>query len=338
MTSPHRPVTSPRRRIVAVGVGLPALLLLAALGVMLWALPDLPSPVATHWGPSGQPDGFGSPVLSFVLLPVVVIGWIAFALVVARRLRPAGPAVNQKLVLATGVFLSAYLGTLIAGSFVIQRGVADAQDSGSILPVLLLSTVVGAVLAVAAWFLLPPAAAGEPVPPLDELPARSLTPSERVSWVRRVEPRSRSIGVILGIAGVLIVASALLALGTQPLLALIFVLPAALIALGYALTFWTMTIDRHGLVARGGPGWPTIRIPLDQIEAAQVISVDPIVDFGGWGLRWAPGRTGIILQRGTALEVRRVSGRDLVVTLDDATGPAELLNGLVRRHRSDTAS
>lgn len=331
-------MTSIRRRILLVGVALPAALLLAALAVMVWALPELPSPVATHWGPSGQPDGFGSPVLSFVLLPVISIAWIAFAFVVARRLRPAGPAVNQKLVLATGVFLTAYLGTLIAGSFVIQRGVADARDSGSILPVLLLATVVGVLLAVAAWFLLPPAAAPEPVPPLDELPARPLTASERVSWVRRVEPRSRSIGVILGIAGVLIVAGALLALGTQPLWALVFVLPAVLIALGYALTFWTVTVDRHGLVARGGPGWPTIRIPLENIEAAQVITVDPIIDFGGWGLRWAPGRTGIILQRGTALEVRRPTGRDLVITLDDAAAPAELINGLVRRQRSGSAS
>lgn len=327
-------MTSARRRIVAVGLVAPAVLLAAALGVMVWALPDLPDPVAVHWGPAGTPDGFGSPVLSFVLLPGIILAWLIFAWLIARRTPPAGPTVNQKLVLVVGVFLSAYLGTIIAGSFVIQRGAEDARDTGSILPVMLMGGVVGVVLAVLAWFALPKAAAPDPVPALDELPARAIGENERVVWVRRIEPSTPVLAIVLAVSAIVLIAGAAIVATTQPLLALIAVLPLALIALGYAVSFWTVTIDRRGLIARGGPGWPTIRIPLADVEAARVIEVDPIVDFGGWGLRWAPGRTGIIVRRGHALEVRRSSGRDLVISTPDAATAAELVNGLLVRARS----
>lgn len=327
-------MTSARRRIVAIGLIAPAALLAVALGVMLWALPDLPDPVAVHWGPAGTPDGFGSPVLSFVLLPGIILTWLVFAWFIARRTPATGPTVNQKLVLAVGVFLSAYLGTIIAGSFVIQRGAQDARDTGSIVPVMLIGGVVGLVLAVVAWFVLPKAAAPAPVPELEELPARAIGKNERVVWVRRIEPATPVLAIVLAVSAIVLIAGAAIAATTQPLLALIAVLPLALIALGYAVSFWTVTIDRRGLIARGGPGWPTIRIPLADIEAARVIEVDPIVDFGGWGLRWAPGRTGIIVRRGVALEVRRSSGRDLVVSTPDAATAAELVNGLLVRARS----
>lgn len=327
-------MNSIQRRVVVIGVVIPAVILGVALAVMLWALPDLPDPVAVHWGPAGTPDGFGSPVLSFVLLPVVIVAWLAFAWFVVRRTSDAGPTVNQKLMVVVGVFLSSYLGTIIAGSFVIQRGAEDARDTGSILPVLLIGSIGGLVLAVLAWFLLPRAATPAPAPPADELPARTIGRDERVVWVRRIEPSAPGLAIILAASAILLIATIGIALATQPLIALIPLVLLAIVGLGYALSFWTVTIDRRGIVARGGPGWPNLRIPLAEIEAALVVEVDPIIDFGGWGLRWAPGRTGIILRRGTALEVRRRSGRNLVVSTPDAEVAAELLNGLVARERA----
>lgn len=327
-------MTSVRRRILVIGLVVPSALLAVALGVMVWSLPDLPDPVAVHWGPAGTPDGFGSPVLSFVLLPGIILAWLVFAWFLVRRTPDAGPTVNQKLVLAVGVFLAAYLGTIIAGSFVIQRGAEDARDTGSILPVMLVGGIVGVVLAAIAWFVLPKATAPAPIPPLDELPARAIGENERVVWVRRIEPSTPALAIVLAVSAVVLIAGAAIVAATQPLLALIAVLPLALIGLGYAVSFWTVTIDRRGVLARGGPGWPTIRLPLSDIEAARAIEVEPVIDFGGWGLRWAPGRTGIIVRRGPALEVRRRSGRDLVVTTPDAETAAELVNGLLQRARS----
>ncbi len=46
---------------------------LAALGFSLWALPQLPAQVATHWGFSGEPDGWSSAAFAAFLLPGMML-------------------------------------------------------------------------------------------------------------------------------------------------------------------------------------------------------------------------------------------------------------------------
>lgn len=325
-----------RRRSLLWGIILPASQLILAIAVILWALPDLPNPLAVHWGPSGAPDGFGTPTLSLVLLPLVGLGYLLLPVIVVRRMRDTGPTVNQRILLAIGPFFIGFLGTLIAGSLVMQRGLDDAADGPSILPVLGVAFLLGIAGAIAAWLFLPPAP--EVAEPSDaaDLPARRLSADERVVWVGRVAPRSRVIGFGLVVGWVLVVGAAVLLAVVQPLALLILILPAALIVVGYACTYWTITVDRHGVVARGGFGaWPVIRIPLDQIRSARVTTVDPLADFGGWGLRWAPKSRGLIVRRGEALEVARLDGRTLVATLPGAAVPAELINALALRSRDD---
>jgi uncharacterized membrane protein len=53
---------------------LPAFLVtLALLAFSLWALPQLPDKVATHWGLDGQPDGWSSARFGALMLPGVMI-------------------------------------------------------------------------------------------------------------------------------------------------------------------------------------------------------------------------------------------------------------------------
>jgi len=59
--------------------------------------------------------------------------------------------------------------------------------------------------------------------------------------------------------------------------------------------------------------------------------VDPMGQFGGWGLRWGPAGFGVVLRTGEGIEVRRRSGKTLTVTVDDAATGAALLNALVAR-------
>lgn len=326
-------MTASRRRTLLLGVLFPLVLLVVALGVMLATLPGLPDPVAVHWGPSGSPDGFGSPWLSFVLLPVIGLGYLVLPILVARRIT-AGPTINQRILLAIGPFLIGFLGTLVAGSLVIQVGLEDARTGPSILPVLALAFGVGLAGAVAVWFLLPPTPAIEQAPDAASLPARALALDERVVWVQRIAPRTPALGVSLLVLSVLVVGAALVFAIVQPWALLLLGIPILLIVTGYACSFWTVTIDRHGVLARGGFGhWPVVRIPLAEIESARVVETDSISDFGGWGLRWTPRRTGIILRSGEALEVTRTGDRALVLTMDDAAAPAELLNALVLRAR-----
>lgn len=326
---------SPRRRLLAVGIGIPAVVVVLSLGVMLWALPDLPDPVATHWGPNGLPDAVGSPLVSLVLLPVIVGGFVALATVVGRRSPEDGPTANQKLLMSAGSFLAGFLGVLLAGSLVIQRGVDDALEGPSILPVVLAAAVTAVLLAVITWLVLPRVSrVGRPV---TAVPERPLGRDERAAWVRRVEPARRWPAVLLAAAAVLLLAAAGVLAASRPIW-LLALLPAALVlALGWCLTFWTIVVDRTGVIARGGPGWPVLRVPLDDVTEVGIVRVDPIVDFGGWGLRWAPGQTGIVVRSGDALEVRRRHGRSLVVTVDGAADGAALLEALVRRHRESSA-
>jgi hypothetical protein len=60
--------------------------------------------------------------------------------------------------------------------------------------------------------------------------------------------------------------------------------------------------------------------------------VVPLGEFGGFGLRWGPGRRlGIITRGGEALEVQRRDGRTVVVTVDDAATAAGLLMAFAAR-------
>ncbi|MFM9876300.1 MAG: DUF1648 domain-containing protein [Rhodoglobus sp.] len=325
--------TSERRRELVIGLGLPIAILVISLAVMVWALGDLPDPVATHWGPAGTPDAFGSPIVSFVLLPIVVLAYLVLPMRVLVRSHDRGPTANQRILLAVGPFLATVLGVTLAGGLAIQRGLDDAADGPSIIPVVLLAFGAGLALGIVSYLLLPAAPEIEPAPDASTLPSRELASDETAVWIRHVRPSGPwlalvlTLGAVAGTVGITVVAF------VQPLATVLFVLPALLLAFGYACTYWTITVDRHGVLARGGFAWPVIRIPLAQIESARVIDVDPLADFGGWGLRWAPKSTGIILRKGPALEIGHAGGRTLVVTLDRAAPGAELLNALVLRER-----
>jgi uncharacterized membrane protein len=67
---------------------IPGLLALAlALAFGLWALPSLPEQVASHWGLSGEPDGWSSKETLVFLLPLFGVG-IALLLAFVPRIDP----------------------------------------------------------------------------------------------------------------------------------------------------------------------------------------------------------------------------------------------------------
>ncbi|MEO8029542.1 MAG: SdpI family protein [Gemmatimonadota bacterium] len=64
---------------------------LVALGLVaiftIWAYPQLPADITTHWGLDGQPNAWSSPVVAVLLLPGIVIG-IAVVLLLAPAIDP----------------------------------------------------------------------------------------------------------------------------------------------------------------------------------------------------------------------------------------------------------
>ncbi len=315
-----------RTRMLVVGVIVPLLIAAGAVAVMLSTLPSLPTPVAVHWGPSGAPDRFGSPLEAILLVGLVVIAYSVFAFVLARS-----ETVNARIVLAVSPFLATVLGFITAGGLVLQQGLADAHDAPSLLPVVGIGFGAGIVLAVISWFVLPKPA---PVAPLSDVPTLDLAAGERATWFARLEP-ALWLGVVLVVVGVAALVGGGVAIwfaGSTPILITYLVIMGFVVLASAGALFWTVRIDSRGFVARSVLGVPRFTVPLEDVEAAVSVPTGATAGFGGWGLRWGgAGRVGIILGSGEALEVRKRSGGSIVVTTPDSERAAALLNSLARR-------
>lgn len=99
---------------------------------------------------------------------------------------------------------------------------------------------------------------------------------------------------------------------------------------------WSITISEQGLVARSILGWPAVHIPIEAIDRVELTNVQPMADFGGWGIRLGLDRRwGIVLQKGEAIQIQRNDGkRTFVVTVDDAATGAAILSAFASRPRS----
>ena len=63
----------------------PSCLTLAlAAGFSLWAYPRLPGQVVTHWGFDGEPNGWSSPIVAALVLPVIAAVLLLVFLVIPR--------------------------------------------------------------------------------------------------------------------------------------------------------------------------------------------------------------------------------------------------------------
>lgn len=89
-----------------------------------------------------------------------------------------------------------------------------------------------------------------------------------------------------------------------------------------------------GLVVRWLGGRPVV-VPLDRVERADVRTVDPLGDFGGWGPRVGLGgrrigeESGFVVRRGPAVVVHLADGTRVVVTTRRAEEAAGALNSAI---------
>jgi hypothetical protein len=318
-------------RIALLAIGVPAVSALIGVGVALSWLNELPDPVAVHWGASGAPDGFGSALMILGILPAIGLVFGIFVAVILGRMRAVSRlSPTPRILVVASVWLSVFLTVAGIGSLAIQRGFSDAADTGDVLPVLGVGLAASILPAAATWFL-------SPRPLVVELaesstPALSLGQTEHVYWSRTVSPRP-VVAVLLGIVAVTSVAVfiVLLMVGS-PESFLGLLPPGLLLILGVTTAFWRVRVDARGLHVRSAVGFPRFSYALAEITSAELSTVSPLGEFGGWGIRFGgAGRLGIIMQSGTALEVTRKDGRSFVITVDDAETAASLINGLLER-------
>ncbi|MCC2029503.1 DUF1648 domain-containing protein [Microbacterium sp. YMB-B2] len=130
-----------RTAFIRVGVIAPfALLALAAVVVLAW-LPELPDPIATHWGTDGV-DGF-LPRATFLPVLLAVCGGMLLFDVLLAVVSPRMPqssakppvrawSATSKLLGAMNLGLGAGFALLLLSTAGIQRGLADAADAPDI--------------------------------------------------------------------------------------------------------------------------------------------------------------------------------------------------------------
>lgn len=319
-----------------VGVIVPlALIALSSIVVIAW-LPDVPEPVATHWGSEGV-DGYAPkwmpPVMLAGLGGGLVVLFASIALLSHRSpqrgtdssIPAAGWSATARLLGAVSLGTAGMISTLTAAVVGVQRGLSEAADAPDIAPWSPLFLLVAVGLAVVGWFLQPsverpaqaPGAAAAPLP---------LADHERAVWMKTVTI-AKTGQIVLGI-GVFITAAMSVLLLAQGIAGGWITAAVTLLLVFLVSTSLTFRVraSAAGLRVRSAAGWPRLEIPAAEIASTRAVRIDPFAEFGGWGYRFGTdGRRGVVLRTGEALEVTRADGRVFVVTVDDAATAASVL-------------
>lgn len=336
--------TQARRRYAIVAIAIPLGFLVSVLIAQLAVLSRLPDPVAMHWGPDGVADGFGprwALPLGTTGVGILITAFVAVMpfLGDAARATPRGGAMAYRLMAAITWAETALVGAVLFPSFLIQIDLADARDAHLPGWILLAALPLAALFGVVAWWITvePPRtdrAADTPA-------AMPLAPTEQAVWIQRVAMSRGGALVLFGLGiaalvGIAAMWAAAAGSGEAPERAWSLGSSAVILLLVLAVLVSNMvsrvSVDDRGLQVRSALGWPRILIRREDIRSAEVVDVNPMGEYGGWGWRYGMNSGwGVVVRAGEAIRVRRANGKVFTVTVDDAATGAALLNGLVAR-------
>jgi hypothetical protein len=314
-----------RRAALVAAIWAPLAIVVASEAVIIGVGATGSPRLIVHWG--AGPDRTGAWWTYAVLVAAIgfpVIAFIGFFIVRATRM----VGMNAWMpALAVGITVFHALGMGVGSVVLNASRLAPALPLGG-----------GAVLAVTAtfltWWLLPrEAPAGTGVEAADTLPLR---PGEVAGWTGKVDLPAWFVALIAAVAAALIVVGVLLLLAVSWKAWPIFLSPTLLLVVLLVTAQFVVTAGPHGFVVRSAIGWPRLSVPVASLARAGVVPIDPMADFGGWGIRWVlgpsrKGRWGIVTRRGPGLEVVRRDGRSIVVTVDDAGTAAAVLETYVTK-------
>lgn len=323
-------------RFLLVSLVLPAIVVLAAVAVQLVALPSVPGTIAIHWNAAGVPDSFAPSWLQPVLTVVFGLGLPALiASTSLPGLRRGDRGASYRLMGAVACALAVLIAVLTTATLVLQAGPEGSSTPLRLWPTVVIAFAVTVLAGVAAWFAQPAgeaaAAAPAPAEPL------ALEPGERAMWLRTASI-ARGGAIAITLAAIVVSSAAVLTWTTGAPVSTAWVVTGVavlLIVLAATTVTFHVLVDERGLSVDSVAGFPRFRVPLAEVAAVAAVEVVPMGEFGGWGLRWAPGRRfGVVLRSGSAIEVTRRDGRRFVVTVDDARTGAALLEALAEREAS----
>lgn len=336
-----------RTAFLWVGVIVPLAFLTIATA-LIWAwLPELPDPAAIHWGIDGA-NGYG-PGWTYLALTMGVGGGIValfavIALLAHRMPQSSGTSptadtpkpqwsATARLFGAMNLGTSSMISLLMVTSVNAQRGLEDAADAPNVVSWLFVGIALLVGLPVLGWFLQPNVSAS-PDAGRQATSAIRLAPGEKAAWFGSVAIGRVGI-VILAVSMLLLIAATILVFAVEAgAVSWIMVLVTVLVIVLIATTLvFRVRVNSAGLLVRAALGWPRWSIRASEIADVRVVQVNPVGEFGGWGVRiGADGRMGVVLRTGEALQVTRTSGRVFVVTIDDAATAAAVLTATVKEN------
>ncbi|MEO8529134.1 MAG: hypothetical protein ABI435_08650 [Pseudolysinimonas sp.] len=304
----------------------PVVVLVGSITVAAVLAAGITHPVIVHFGVNGTST---APAWT-VPIGMFGVGLIALALGLGVAIaRPDAHRLSwaQKMLAVIALGQSVLAAGLGVWLLAVQQS-ADAPTP-AVLPAI--PIIVGGSLAVAliAWFLLPPAVAwGTRMRTAEPL---ALAPGERAVWTATT--RLTPLAIVVLVVAILLVASIAIVVTvlTSGATWIVLALPVILVAVLFSTSSFGVRVDDNGLRVRSALGWPVFTIPAGDVESAGVSAIEPLREFGGWGLRGTPRRFAVVTRGGEGLEVHRRDGRVFLVTVDDAATGAALLTAVAAR-------
>lgn len=284
-----------------------------ATGIVLISAPNLPNPIAIRWDGAG--DAAGSASVWALAGLVVFLFLLGLALAMLFRVGETPSMESFALVGMTGGLGVAIAVVTAAANWGLGSW-TDASEIGLWSIALLIGLpAIGLGTGIGLGRHLYPVRVVQQGDISEE--SIEIQSGERINWVGRT--RVKWVPLIL-----LVVAVAMVLL-VPDLPLWLFVLVAGL---GLVFSQVEAQVTNDGMRIRLG-GIPVRRLKIEDISSARSIDAVP-TELGGWGWRVVPGVTAIVLRAGDAIELTFKTGRRFVVTVDDATTGAALLNGLVQ--------
>ncbi|WP_326658022.1 DUF1648 domain-containing protein [Streptomyces sp. NBC_00385] len=325
---------------------LPFLLALAADLILFATRRDrLPAQLASHFVGNGRADDYAGRTSYVVVTTVLLVGTGALSALMTARGGFHGRAYRR--VVAFGYALAGFLGYLMAVVLLVNVDAAEdargrAQDVSfpmwhlaAALGVAALAFGLGLLLAAVVPVPEEPSADGQADGQADGRADRATAGGERIAlaagevagWARSAGNRWLLPAVALTCAGGV---ALLFTVGWSAAVPVVLV---GLLLLTFARP--NVAVDRRGITVSGMLPWPRVQVPLDRIETAASRDIKPLTEYGGWGYRIRPGRTGIMIRSGEGIVARLSDGRDFAVTVDDSATAAALLNTLIDQRRTE---
>lgn len=308
------------RRYLAAG----SVMIMPAIFVVAWLQwhDNLPDILPTHWDAGGTPDGFTDTlsytiILASVLALATIIGLFAS---MSRR----WPAGTERFWLAAAGSVQGMATALwvVSAIVTINHGDPETAPLGPWLFLVIAAIAWGAVPA-----LLHPSSPA-PRTRVDDPVIDPDVPAE--PWSETV-----SSGIMVGLAvlttGIGIAFAVSFVLGGDGwmlftgVMLVISGVPIAMIAM------YRISIDESGFrVSSVLLGIAFKKLRLDQIEKASAGEIVP-AEWGGWGWRFTPGRSALVMKRGPGIKVRDTSGKEFAANLPSGHEAATVLNAYIVR-------